>query len=385
MKIPVLSFLFLLDFLSVKSAAPPNDNCFDAIEIDATSDIAITGDTTGATLDYLPFGWCGTHGGNGVWYKIKDNFETKTAITLSTCNEIDSKISVLKGKNCDYLICVGGVDDAAEDICGVKAEYTFLASEHEPIYYYVYVSDWGEAGKYELKVHTNSSYFNVIDARNDRFVEVLNDFIIYWDPSTSSLSDKLNLQAVFSSQLSVKSVRVQFDDRASHCEGAEPYAVFGDKKGNYYGESLSIGPHTVSATPFIQERCKGPPGTPMVKDFVVDGCDLYGTIYDVKQDIVVDEILGDYDAPSLPCKVNVEAIPYCHFEVSTVRLVMREKDSNKIIHDITEHQRPYFLFGNHRDDVNAGSISAGNYTITTFINGIEHVTINFNVGNDHCT
>ena len=393
MKIPLLALLVVaLGIPFVSSAAPPNDLIEDAIEIDATSGTTISGDTTGATIDFLPFGWCGAPSGNGVWYKIKDNFDTNTAITISTClegTEIDSTISVIKAKytDCDCGICVGGVDDLAEDKCHLKAEYTFLASEHDPFYYYILVTDWGEPGKFELKVHTNSSYFNVIDAKNNRFVEVLNDFIKYWDPMPKTISDQLNIQAVFSPELSVKSVRVQYDDRHSRCENAEPFSVFGDKHGNYYGESMTPGAmHTVSATPYTKEKCKGAPGTPIVKDFEVHNCFVSVYIYDVNQDAIIDQIVDHYYTPSLPCNVNAEFIPSCRFEIEKLRMVLREKETNKTVHDHTEHQSPYFFFGNRKNGgLHGGSISPGNYTMTLFIDGFEQFSINFDVGDEACT
>jgi hypothetical protein len=385
----VFSLLLLLCRSCVEAAVPPNSVCMNATEIDATSNVVVAGDTTEAFVQQVPFGWCGGYvDGPGVWYKIKDNFKGKMTITLSSClasSEYGPFISVLKGLDCDLVECVGGSFLSSEETCGYKTEYTFLASEHEPINYYILVSGVGNIGKFELNVHSNSSHFNVIDAASSWIVEVLNDFVWYED--IQSLSEKLNIQAVFGPELSVKSVRVQFDDQPSHCEKAKPYSVFGDKKGNYYGESMALGLHKVKATPYSKAGCKGTPGTPMVKDFEVLGCDLLGSIYDVRQDTIVDQIWGDYETPSLPCKVNVEAITFCGFEVNKVRMVMREKETNKIIHDYTEYQRPYFLFGRRKNHVNAGSISAGNYTVAVFINGIDHsdYAIDFNVGNKACT
>jgi hypothetical protein len=395
----IVKFSLLVLFLTyARAVAPPNDNCIDAIEIDPTSGTIIKGDTTEATQDPewfgFPFGYCGTTiDAPGIWYKFQNKFTAKTAVTVSTCRNgtnFDSKVSVFKGADdCggDYgaFACIGGQDDVGTEECGVTEKYTFLVAE--PMWYYIFVHgcnscEFGATGKFEMEVTTNSSFFNVIDPESDRFAFVLGDYFGYVDiPSSSS---KLNFQAVFSPDQPVKSVKVSFDDQPSHCETSAPYAIFKETKGDFHGETIQKGLHTVAATPYAQRNCRGSAGTPLVKEFVVDGCSWVHTIYDVKLDTTIFYILGIYETPSIPCNFSMEVVAQCGFEIESIRMVLRDKNG-RVVHEQTEYKSPYFLFGNHRAKVYAGTISSGNYTFTPFINGIEHDTVDFNVGNAACT
>jgi hypothetical protein len=262
----------------------------------------------------------------------------------------------------------------------------------EPIWYFIFVhgckdctdenNNSNEAGKFEMKVTTASSYFNVINSDNNRFAFVLDDLIDYYD--IESYSSKLNFQAVFSSELDVKSVEVAFDDQPSHCEKSAPYAVFKEKKGNYHGKTIQKGLHTVTATPYAQKKCRGAAGTPLVKEFVVDGCNWYNTIYDVNLDTIVNYSIGNEFEGSLPCDFNMDVVALCGFDIDYIHMVLRD-ENNKVVHEHTETKSPYFLFGDHRDKVNSGSLSPGKYTFTPFINGIEHDTVILNVTDVACT
>jgi hypothetical protein len=213
---------------------------------------------------------------------------------------------------------------------------------------------------------------------------------LYWGntyeyANIQSSSSKLNIQAVFSPELPVQSVKVAFDDHPPHCEKTAPYAVFKEMKGDYYGETIQKGLHKVSATPYARRNCRGSAGTPLVKKFVVNGCYWYNTIYDVNVDNIVHyHFVGDYVTPSLPCEFNMELVALCGFDIDNIRMVLRD-EKGKVVHEHTDYHIPYYLFGSHRGKVNAGSIAPGNYTYTPYINGIEHDTMVIAVGNAACT
>jgi hypothetical protein len=97
-------------------AAPPNDNCEDAINM-VVGD-TVTGTTNDATFEPIPTPSCAP-GANvvspGVWYTMTG---TGNQITLSTCPALggsanyDTKISVYCGDCTSEVFCAGGNDDS---------------------------------------------------------------------------------------------------------------------------------------------------------------------------------------------------------------------------------------------------------------------------------
>jgi hypothetical protein len=79
----------------------------------------------------------------------------------------------------------------------------------------------------------------------------------------------------------------------------------------------------------------------------------------------------------LPRSVNIWIRPFCAFLPSpVVRIELRNTTSNKLIHQRTERQEPYYLFGDLLDStgkfkVSSGSIPSGSYSILTFINNFQ--------------
>jgi hypothetical protein len=70
----------------------------------------------------------------------------------------------------------------------------------------------------------------------------------------------------------IKSVLVDLDGTSfKHCENHAPYSIFGNDDGDYNGFSLEVGRHTVSATPFDRNGCRGNKGPTRTKEFLVRG------------------------------------------------------------------------------------------------------------------
>lgn len=116
------------------AACPPsNDLCADAIEV--FCDDTVTGNTTQATEDDEPTGFCGTGGGApGVWYTYTG---TGDIVTMSLCgSSFDTKIQVWEG-TCGALNCVVGNDDS----CGLQSEVDILSTAGTT--YYIYVFGFG--------------------------------------------------------------------------------------------------------------------------------------------------------------------------------------------------------------------------------------------------
>ena len=120
---------------------PDNDICATATTIECGE--IMTGNTSQATSNGAPTGFCGTgSGAPGVWYTFEG---TDEIITASLCgSSYDTKIQIYEG-DCSALNCVIGNDDS----CGLNSEVVFIADVGTT--YYVYVYGFGSStGDYEL-------------------------------------------------------------------------------------------------------------------------------------------------------------------------------------------------------------------------------------------
>ena len=125
-------------------AAPPNDECEDAI-----GPLAIPSVTAGTTTD------AGTDSGTpdcgppitspGVWYTVTGNGNTLTA-DVCTNTFFDTKISVYCG-DCDTPICVDGNDD----FCGLQSQVSWC-TEAGTEYLILVHGFGGQSGDFELTI-----------------------------------------------------------------------------------------------------------------------------------------------------------------------------------------------------------------------------------------
>jgi hypothetical protein len=358
---------------------PPNDSCVGAISIDPRSGAVVAnGDTFDAILDSELENTCFTlDAASGVWYKIDNTVGDVLAITASTCDEgtnFDTKITIFKGDVCgSALECVGSVDDSSA--CGLSSEISFLANE--PTTYWILVHGYGtSAGNFTLTVDGVSNFLTLINSETNGAIELLGGAVDY----SLIQSSKLNIQASFGNDISVESVQVTFDNPArSFCEKDVPYSIFGDLNGNFFDKKLPLGPHLVTASAYAQSGCQGPVSTVLSQSFEVFGCGLYFDVYDASDDSVVFYLEEGIELPSLPCDVNIEAIVYCGFDVEGVRLELLDTATDTVISTRTETVAPYFLFGDTNGNISPGAIAPGAYSITAWIDGIQHPSLSFTV------
>jgi hypothetical protein len=223
----------------------------------------------------------------------------------------------------------------------------------------------------------------LIDAKTDSIVEVLDGNFRRFDFQFDLRSSQLNIQATFSKDTPVKSVRVTLErTRRSFCERKR------------YILSLVIPMAIFSVQPFPWDHTwsrqhptldRDAQVIPLQQEFKVTGCDPIYQVYDVSLKQYGFYIAADDSFSSLHCKVNIFADTSCVFGEEAAALVLGNRITYKIVHQRTERSAPYFLFGSRNDNVFAGSIAAGNYSITASIDGIQHAPLNFTVGNEACT
>jgi hypothetical protein len=363
---------------------PPNDSCVGAIPIDPQSGaVVIMGDVTDAVLDSALENTCFTlDEQSGVWYKIDNTNGDVLGIIASTCDEgttFDTRISIFKGDDCSgALTCVGSVDDSPDVGCGLSSKISFVANETTS--YWILVHGFGSSyGNFTLNVKSVSSFLTLIDADSDSSIDVLGDYVSYGSIPASSL----NIQAIFSNDLSVESVRLTFDNpRRSFCQGTAPYSVFGASNGNFFGKPIPVGTHLVTATAFAESNCQGNAGTTLSQSFEVFGCFIDFSFLDASNLPIYYylEVGLDNELPSLPCNLNIEASVYCGFDVGGVRLELRDTLTNAVVSARTDMVPPFYVFGSDSNgNIATGSIAPGSYSITAWVEGIQHPPLNFTV------
>jgi hypothetical protein len=109
--------------------------------------------------------------------------------------------------------------------------------------------------------------FTLINADTDQAIDTIDD------GETIDLSSlptmNLNIRADTSAG-PIESVRFGFDGNANYrVENIPPYALFSDQSGNYHAGTLSVGSHTLSATPFSADNASGTQGVALAISFTV--------------------------------------------------------------------------------------------------------------------
>ena len=101
----------------------------------------------------------------------------------------------------------------------------------------------------------STSIFRLFDARTDTLLGVLSDgeeLVVGADVDL----DRVNIVAYFAESLQAESVGFNLNGRYS-LENIEPYAVFGDKSGDFRPGSVSTGINTISADAFALNKGQG--------------------------------------------------------------------------------------------------------------------------------
>lgn len=349
---------------------PKNDDCINATKIDPLKGEIIRGDTFSATPDPLS-DICGNYANPGLWYKFSP--QKPMIIDVSTCSvgtTFDTRIAIFSGNTCNDLKCVASNDNGKAEDCLYSSKVSFFATELAT--YYILVDGFGfYSGNFEMTVTGNLNFFSLIDARTDKIIEELNDddyFDYYRLPSPM-----LNIQTSF--EEAVKSAFITFDKpRRSFCEKNAPFAVFGNNNSDFFGGSIPVGPHTVTATPFNQNNCKGPAGIKVSKSFEIGACEAYFQYYDFSVNAKVPKFFEWKPQITLipACKVNIKLVANCGFDIGFVEFKIRNVATKKIVQTKKELDTPYFVFGNRGESINRGSLVPGNYTIEFNIDGVQH-------------
>jgi hypothetical protein len=237
----------------------------------------------------------------------------------------------------------------------------------------------------------------LIDAQTDTAIALLGTTPIDYGEFPVS---KLNILATFGSDITVRSVRMTFNNpNRNFCEKYAPHAVFRDSKGDFFNATIQMGTHLATATPYAQAGCQGPAGISLVQNFTVGpGCGCTFRAYDTSS------IWSRYsyacrlwyiyftsvEVSALPCNVNIEYEPDCGFDVQVVRMTLRNAVTNEVVHDVIDSEKPFFLFDTQsvysisRYPSFAASnisIAPGSYILTPFINGIQHPRLKLFIGN----
>jgi hypothetical protein len=156
--------------------------------------------------------------------------------------------------------------------CPEASDLRFFAKADTAYWFVVY----GQTlGRFALTVKRDPrSHFAVIDSIKDKPIDELRDKIEYYHNSSFYVfTPRLNIQATFAPEIPTKSVLVTFDNpNVSSCEWRAPYTVFGDYNGDFYNATIPLGTHVVTATPYAQANCMGPPGETLTNTFSVTGC-----------------------------------------------------------------------------------------------------------------
>lgn len=118
--------LLVLVVMEPVLAVPPNDECENAIVLQASNNI-LTGSTVDASVDALNL--CGENlvTSPGVWYLYQTPMDKNTVAHVSTCTNqtnFDTALTIYEGDDCSSLKCVVGRDDDLECDAGTEKHST---------------------------------------------------------------------------------------------------------------------------------------------------------------------------------------------------------------------------------------------------------------------
>jgi hypothetical protein len=208
----------------------------------------------------------------------------------------------------------------------------------------------------------DASRFDLIDPITDLPIGPLWSVVNYTTLGTSS--NLLNIEAKFLEPY--KSARITFDNpKRIFCEKASPFAIFGDKRGNFLGKVIPLGSHLVTALPFSGDNCSGQPGVKLSKTFEVVGCTIEYFARSIDEELkpIRNNTFVGYQFES-----NIEANIICGFTIEEVRFILKSETSGKTVRRQLEMEAPY----SSRIFSTRISLAQGAYSISTVINGIDH-------------
>ncbi len=212
-------------------------------------------------------------------------------------------------------------------------------------------------------------------------------------------NSQINLDVVNNANLSVNaftdpatvgSVRLALSGPISttRTDNAAPYTLFDASGSNFSGSQLPVGSYTLTVTPYENSNLGGTQGTARTINFTVVGSGTSGSVnlgfnlIDASTDKVVIPLRnGNVLTSRYQSNVNITATT--DSEVGSIQFTLSGARSASR----TENDPPYALFGNIGDNFTAGSLPAGEYTITAeaysgrSLTGtrLETLSINFRV------
>ncbi len=212
-------------------------------------------------------------------------------------------------------------------------------------------------------------------------------------------NSQINLDVVNNANLSVNaftdpatvgSVRLALSGPISttRTDNAAPYTLFDASGSNFSGSQLPVGSYTLTVTPYENSNLGGTQGTARTINFTVVGSgtsssvNLGFNLIDASTDKVVIPLRnGNVLTSRYQSNVNITATT--DSEVGSIQFTLSGARSASR----TENDPPYALFGNIGDNFTAGSLPAGEYTITAeaysgrSLTGtrLETLSINFRV------
>jgi large repetitive protein len=121
---------------------------------------------------------------------------------------------------------------------------------------------------------TEIGNFILVDATRRKDIMELNDY------DQDTMPQNLTIRAIIPqcAKVGVNSVLFELDGVVVRCESFIPYSLFGDSsrsdvtdlnRANYYSQQISIGTHTIRATPFSSKGCTGTAGKSLMRKFTV--------------------------------------------------------------------------------------------------------------------
>ncbi len=211
--------------------------------------------------------------------------------------------------------------------------------------------------------------FVLYDARDDVPIMTLNDgdYISLPELPTNTLA----IRALPGTDL-VESMELILTgpESRTQTENNAPYFSFGDNiyNGNINGKGFPAGVYTFSATPYSQDKLQGVQGatrTITFELFVPTPEILSFDLINPSTDQVVGGPMMDGDVVNLTAlggSFSIRANANLG-DIEEVEMVVTDMNG-QIVHDQTEGQAEYLLFGNYGSDYQPGSLPDGMYTLT---------------------
>ncbi|HMB62316.1 MAG TPA: T9SS type A sorting domain-containing protein [Eudoraea sp.] len=206
--------------------------------------------------------------------------------------------------------------------------------------------------------------FTLIDASNNRAIPGFDPIAEGTEINLYALPKFLSIRA--NVPVHYESVRFDYDGEAGfRVENFEPYALFGDLKGDYNPGTFSSGSHTLSASPFSQDNAGGASGNKGILHFsivkrsvsfsLVDA-DTDQDLFTIDNGMVID--LNSINDKNLNIRTNHDR----PLDGLSVRFSINSLDG--VISRIwTEHVFPYSIFGDIKGDFNGVQLPEGSYHI----------------------